>query len=178
MEYTFKNSLNHSPCTILLSEYDMSVQSAKQERTISYASVTSIRLSKSNGKNFKTIINVDNEESVEVANCFCLKDGTKEYRSHQYETFIRVLHFHLKQKSSATYFSGNSWDKILFVAMGCLISSFLLSIAMDFLRISILDILTQTLLITTLIAGFLISASWPFWPHRYSPDQIPSRFLS
>lgn len=177
MEYTFKNSVAHSPCTILLSEYEMSVQSAKQERTISYASVTSIQLSKSKGKFFKTIIKVDNEESVEIANCFCLKDGTKEDRSRQYETFIRVLHFHLKQKSSATYFSGNSWNKILLVSAGCLLTSLLISVALDFLQVSFLDMSTQALLIATLLAGFLISASWPFWPHRYIPDQIPTQFL-
>ncbi len=177
MEYTFKNSIKHSPCTILLAEYNMSVQSAKQERTISYASVTSVRLTKSNGKFFKTIINVDNEESVEISNCFCLKDGTKEDRSRQYETFIRVLHFHLKQKSSATYSSGNSWNKILLLSVGCLLISLLISVALDFLRVSFLDRSTQTLLMATLIAGFLISASWPFWPHQYIPDQIPPQFL-
>ncbi|MFM9840841.1 MAG: hypothetical protein ACKVOQ_21415 [Cyclobacteriaceae bacterium] len=119
MEYIFKNTVSQKPQTIILSGFSMNVQSAASEKTVSYASILSVRLTKSNGF-FKTIVAIDGERPIEITNRFYRPDGSFEDRSHQYETFIRVLHFHLKEKSSAQILMTMK-SSVLMVSTSCLL---------------------------------------------------------
>jgi hypothetical protein len=154
----------------------MNVQSAASEKTVSYASILSIRLTKSNGF-FKTIVAIDGERPIEITNRFYRPDGSFEDRSHQYETFIRVLHFHLKEKSSAQFCTGCSWGKLILVGVGSIAMAVLLSIALYLFKINFIDLVTQSFLLATLFMSFLIAAFWPNFPKSYQPTNIPSQFL-
>ncbi len=176
MEYVFKNSISQKPSTILLSEFSMSVQSGTEEKSISYASIFSVRLSKSKVF-FKTIITVDGEKPIEITNRFYRADGSFEDRSRQYETFVRVLHFHLKEKSGAHFCTGCSWGKIFLGASGTVLAAFALSLALHFLHINFIDLVTQFFLLATLFLGFLFAVMWPNFPKAYQPAHIPSHFL-
>lgn len=176
MEYLFKNSVSHKPITLVLYEFDMNVQSMTEERSISYASIVSLRLSKSNSF-YKTIITADGEKPIQITNRFYRSDGSFEDRSRQYETFIRVLHFHLKEKSDANFCTGCSWGKIIFAGISTLFASLALSFALYLLNINFIDVVTQSFLLATLFIGFLLAAFWPNFPKAYRPERIPSQFL-
>ncbi len=176
MEYVFKNSVSQKPSTILLSEFSMNLQSAIEEKSISYASILSVRLSKSNGF-FKMIISLDGEKTIEITNRFYRADGSFEDRSRQYETFVRVLHFHLKEKSVAHFCTGCSWGKVFMGIVGSVLAAFAISLTLYFLHISFIDLITQFFLLATLFLGFLFAAMWPNRPQTYQPAHIPSQFL-
>jgi hypothetical protein len=171
VEYIFKNTASQKPQTILLSELTMHVQSALREKTISYTSVLSVRLTKSNDF-YKTTIALDNDRPIEITNRFYHPDGSFEDRSRQYETFIRVLHFHLQEKSSAQFCTGCSWGKLILAGIATMAISFVLSLALYFLKINFIDLVAQSFLIAALFMGFLLAAFWPLFP-----TYIPSQFL-
>jgi hypothetical protein len=176
VEYLFKNTVSQKPCTIILSEFSLSVQCATEERIISYASILSVRLSKSKVI-FKTIIAIDGERPIEITNRFYRADGSFEDRSRQYETFIRVLHFHLKEKSAAQFCTGCSWGNVFVGASGTIIAAFTLSFVLYFLHINFIDLITQSFLLATLFLGFLFTSAWPHLPKKYQPAHIPFQFL-
>jgi hypothetical protein len=160
----------------VLSEFNMSVQSMAEERSISYASIVSLRLSKSNSF-YKAIITADGETPIQITNRFYRSDGSFEDRSRQYETFIRVLHFHLKEKSGADFCTGCSWGKMILVAISTIFGALVLSLGLYFLKINFIDVVTQSFLLATLFIGFLLAAFWPHFPKAYQPEHIPSQFL-
>ncbi len=176
MEYVFKNSVSHKPCTISLSEFSMKVQSATEEKNISYASFLSIRLSKSNGI-FKTMIKIDGDKHIEITNRFYRLDGSFEDRTRQYEIFIRVIHFHLKEKSDAQFCTGCSWRKVFLSTTSSILAALSLSLLLHLLNINFIDLATQSFLFITLFLGFLFAALWPNLPKTYLPTHIPSQFL-
>jgi hypothetical protein len=160
----------------VLSEFNMSVQSMAEERSIAYASIVSLRLSKSNSF-YKAIITADGENPIEVTNRFYRTDGSFEDRSRHYETFIRVLHFHLKEKSGAHFCTGCSWGKIILAAISALVAALAFSAGLYLLKINFIDVVTQFFLLAALFIGFLMAAFWPNFPKAYQPEHIPSQFL-
>ncbi|MBI3218814.1 MAG: hypothetical protein HYZ44_04825 [Bacteroidetes bacterium] len=176
MEHVFNNRPSQSPSIILLSEFNMSVQHKGDEQLVAYASVTQVRLTKSNST-FKAIISIDGSDEIEVSNRLYHADGNVEDRSRQYETFIRVLHFHLKEKSVTQFVAGCSWLRAMAVVFGSLVLSVAISYALDWLNLSFVDPFTMSLLFSALTIGFLVATFWPSLPKRYSPTEIPTQFL-
>lgn len=160
----------------MLAEFGMSVKSMAEERSISYASIVSLRLSKSNSL-YKSIIIADGKKPIEITSRFYHSDGSFEDRSRQYETFIRVLHFHLKEKSGADFCTGCSWDKMILTGISTIFGSLVLSLGLYFLKINFIDFVTQSFLLATLFTGLLLAAFLPNFPKAYQPEHIPSQFL-
>jgi len=154
----------------------MSVQYKGDEQLVAYASITELRLTKSNST-YRAIISVDGSKGIEVSNRLYHPDGNVEDRSRQYETFIRVLHFHLKEKSFTHFVAGCSWVRAIGVVIGSLILSVAISFALDWINLSFVDPFTMSLLFSTLSLGFLVATFWPSLPKRYSPTEIPTQFL-
>src|SRR5687768_6014542 len=101
VEYTFKNSLSEKAYTIILNQHDLTVQSRGKEETIPYDSITAVKLSKNSGSGFKIRIFSDVHRPISVTNKYYLPSGEFEDRSRQYTAFVRVLHFHLKGRTSS-----------------------------------------------------------------------------
>ncbi|HZY82594.1 MAG TPA: hypothetical protein VFE50_23870 [Cyclobacteriaceae bacterium] len=106
MEYTFRSSSAEMPTTIYLSEYNLTIKQGKQETIIPYAGINEVVLSKSHAKLFKTFLHPEGGKPVVITNRYYTSEKTVEDRSRAYGTFIRVLHFHLKDKSRANFVSG------------------------------------------------------------------------
>src|SRR5262245_48040771 len=95
------------PTTIYLSEYNLTIKQDKQETVIPYAGINEVVLNKSNSKLFKTFLHPEGGgKPVVITNRYYTSENTVEDRSRAYGTFIRVLHFHLKDKSRANFVSG------------------------------------------------------------------------
>ena len=120
---------------------------------------------------------MDAGKSIVVTNQLYRSDGRMEDRSRQYETFIRVLHFHLKDKSASRYVAGCSWEKAVGVVVCSLLLSIAISYGLDGLNLSFVDPFTMSLLLSTLTLGFLAATFWPSLPKRYKPTEIPPPFL-
>lgn len=154
----------------------MSVQHKGDEQLFAYASITELRLTKSNST-FKAIISIDGCSGIEVSNLLYHTDGKIEDRSRQYETFIRVLHFHLKDKSTTRFVAGCSWLRVIGATLAAILFSISISYGLDWIRLSFVDPFTMSLLFSALTLGFLIATFWPSLPKRYNPTEIPSQFL-
>ncbi|NOS91246.1 MAG: hypothetical protein HOP30_04955 [Cyclobacteriaceae bacterium] len=176
MEYVFNNRPSQNPLTILLSEFNMSVQHKGDEQLVAYASITALRLTKSNTA-YQAIISIDGSNDIEVSNLLYHTDGKIEDRSRQYETFIRVLHFHLKEKSATRFVAGCSWVKAIGAILAAILFSIGISYGLDWMKLSFVDPFTMSLLFSALTLGFLIATFWPSLPKRYNPTEIPSQFI-
>jgi hypothetical protein len=114
VEYTFRSSSAEMPTTITLSEYNLTVKQGKQEMVIPYAGINEVVLNKSGSKMFRTFLHPEGGKPLIITNRYYTSEKNVEDRSRAYGTFIRVLHFHLKDKSRANFISGagSSWLRL------------------------------------------------------------------
>lgn len=103
MEYTYRASLDEMPTTICLAEYNLTIKKGKQETVIPYAVINEVVLNRSTNKNFRARLSPDGGKPIVITNTYQTSSKDIEDRSRAYSTFIRVLHFHLKDKSKANF---------------------------------------------------------------------------
>jgi hypothetical protein len=176
MEYTFKNSPSEKPVTVVLSEYALVVQNNHEEKVIPYLNVQSVSLRKS-GKKYFTIIKSADGYEVKIGNWYQITSTEGENRSGQYTAFVRILHYHLREKSAAYYICGNNLQKILITSCVAVIFSFAISFLVE--KYQLLPVNTN--LIAILLSGASLSAiaaaNWENFPSVYKPENIPAKYL-
>jgi hypothetical protein len=91
------------PTTICLAEYNLTVKKGKQETVIPYAVINEVILNKFTGKQFRTRLFPDGGKPIIITNTYRTSSKDIEDRSRAYATFVRVLHFHWKDKSKARF---------------------------------------------------------------------------
>jgi hypothetical protein len=175
-EYTYKNSLSEKPCTAILTEYNLTIQCDGHERVIPYANILTVRLSKSKTR-FKLIIKPDGQEPIIITNQFYLSSREREDRARQYSTFIRILHFHLKDKSTTEYTCGTNIKNLLIWACSAVVVAFIFSFVLEFLQMSPINSNMLAVSLSLVAIGFIIFLNWGRLPNVYSPENIPLQFL-
>ncbi len=91
------------PTTICLTEYNLTVKQGKKETVIPYAVVNEVVLKKASSKLFQAKLFTEGARPIVITNTYYTSPKETEDRSRAYSTFVRVLHFHLKDKSKANY---------------------------------------------------------------------------
>lgn len=177
MEYTFRSSPRDMPTTIVLSEYNFTVKCGKQERTIPYASIVQVNLLRDRDKTFRVSLRPDGEKPVIITNQYFQSAGTAEDRSRAYATFVRVLHFHLKDKSKATFTSGSRTFRIGYQIAVIAVVSFVVSFLADFYGFRLVDPIVQGIVLSILLGIVFITSGFTAWPRTYHPSEIPMEFL-
>jgi hypothetical protein len=112
MEYTFRNSVGELPTTILLSDQVLTVKQGQDEYSVPYLGVIQVNLDKIGPKVFRAVLHLEGHRPVVITNRYQAGQLTVEDRSRAYSTFVRVLHYHLKDKSRASYASGSDASRI------------------------------------------------------------------
>lgn len=176
LEYTFKNSVRDQAHTILLNDYNMTVRSGQVEAVVPYANITNVRLCKAPGDVFRMIISY-NDTTLVVTNQFVTGNGAIENKSRLYATFVRVLHFHLKDKSKALYKSGCSREKLWRSAITAASASFILCFISDFLGFSIINPYVDAFALSALFIGAMLLMQFGRLPKDYSATNIPFELL-
>lgn len=175
-EYTYKNSLSEKPCTAILTEYNLTIQSEGQERVIPYANILTVRLCKSK-KRFNAVIQPDGQQPITITNQFYLSGREREDRSRQYTTFIRILHFHLKDKSTAEYTCGKNIKNLLTWACSAVVVAFIFSFVLEFLQMSPINSNMLAVGLSLFAVAFIVFINWGRLPNVYRPENIPLQFL-
>lgn len=175
-EYTYKNSLAGKPCTAILTDYNLTIQSDGREQIIPYANILSVRLSKSKNK-YRAYIHPDGGSPIIITNQFYLSSSEHEDRSPQYATFIRILHFHLKDKSTAEYACGKNLKNLLTWACGAVLVVFIVSFVLEFLQMNPVNSIVLALGLSFLVIAILVGLNWGRFPNIYRPENIPLQFL-
>lgn len=175
-EYTFKNSAGDKPCTVILTDYDLIVQTGGGERSIPYANIASVRLCRSRNI-FTAVIQPDGQSAITISNQFYLSGREREDRSRQYATFVRILHYHLKNKSAPEYVCGKHLHRLITLACVLVVLSFALAFVLEYLNLNPLSTWGLALLISGVLLLILTATNWGRFPNIYKPDQIPFQFL-
>ena len=177
MEYTFRNSTAELPTTLLLSDEFLTVKSGKEQFSVPYLGVNQVNLDKVNAKLYRAIIHLEGHNPIVITNRYCVDSVTVEDRSRGYSTFIRVLHYHLKDKSRASYASGSDSGKLWTQVVIAATISFVLSFVGELLGVRFLNPIIQGAILSLVMAGVIFAWRAGHWPRTYNPTEIPLQFL-
>lgn len=177
MEYTFKNSIAEGAQTILLQVDSLTVQFPEREESFRYDSIFSVKLTKRRKNLFTLQLIFERGQPLVISNKYFLSAKECEDRSRSYDTFVRVLHFHLQEKGRAKYYSGFSMSHLVTLILGAAFGSFIISFISEYFGFSIINSLIQALLLTVFAVVIILIANRRLFPRAYSPKNIPPRFL-
>jgi hypothetical protein len=169
--------LSQKAHTIFLSNYNLILQSPEKEEVIPYANITAVQLSKVRKQSYAMRLTFENHGTVVITNKYFLPTGECEDRSRHYTTFVRVLHFHLKDKSFAAYNSGLGLRHLLIWSLYAAFLSFSFSFISEFYEFSVVNPFVQALGLTIITVIGIVVLNRGQWPKAYSPSNIPLRFL-
>ena len=163
--------------TLRLGDYGFILRKDGKEEVFSYASVLSVRITKSNNHVYTLYICADDHKPIVITSRSCDENGALIDQLAAYSLFVRVLHHHLKEKSRAVFTAGNSPDRIWQWAGISAFVSFIISIAASYGGFSLVNPYMLALILTTLmvVTIFLLSANK--LPKTYKPTEIPLQFL-
>lgn len=165
------------PTTVILGEFSLIVKCGKEEHVVPYASIIEVTLSRERDKVFKASLRADGERPIVVTNRYFQSAGNVEDRSRGYSTFIRVLHFHLKDKSKASFTSGIPSFSLGFRILIIALVSFIISFVADYMGFRLLGPVIQGIVLTILLGMLLIGSGVARLPRTYRPTDIPMEFL-
>lgn len=177
LEYTFKNSAREAEQTAVLGDYSLTIRSEGSERVIPYANITTVRLCKVNPTYYKIFIYEDSVKPLVITNHYFLADTGNTDRSRMYSTFVRVLHYHLKDKSGAIYSSGCSRIVLWKWGIFSIIPAFIFSFTIDYLGYGLINPYMLTLIITGVSAIAVFFLQFGQWPKEYNATDIPLNLL-
>lgn len=160
----------------MLNDYNMTVRSGQVEAVVPYANITNVRLCKEAEGVFKMVISY-NEKTLVVTNQFVTDTGEVSSQSRLYATFVRVLHFHLKDKSTAHYKSGCSREKLWRSTIGAAVASFILCFVSDFLGFRVINPYVDAFVLSVFFIGVLLLLQIGRLPKDYSATNIPFELL-
>jgi len=177
VEYTYRASLAEMPTTICLAEYNLTVKKGKQETVIPYAGINEVVLNKRTGKLFRIQLLTEGGRPIVITNTYCTTSKDVEDRSRAYSTFVRVLHFHLKDKSKANFSSGNStrsiWTQVVVTAA----IGLLVSITLGYLGFGLISPVADGVVFSVAFGAIVVALRLGRFPKTYTPTDIPLEFL-
>jgi len=176
VEYTFKNSASEKATTAVLNDYNLTLQQGDRVTVIPYANITSVRLTRTSVV-YKTLVKTEGRPPFIITNNFFITSKDREDRSPQYATFVRVLHFHMKDKSASHYTCGNDLKSLMYGSCALVILAFLISFLLEFLQLSPINYLVFAVLTSLVLVSFVVLLNWGRFPNMYKPESIPLQFL-
>lgn len=177
MEYTFRNSAGEAPTTLLLSDHGITVKQGKEEYSVPYIGIHQVNLDKVKDKVYRTVVAVEGRRPLVITNRYQVDQRTVEDRSRAYSTFIRVLHYHLKDKSKALYASGSDASRLWTQVIVAAAIAFVVSFTAEFMGFSLLNPFFQGAILAAAMGLAVLARFISHWPRKYEPTEIPLRFL-
>ncbi|MDX1628555.1 MAG: hypothetical protein R3345_07635 [Fulvivirga sp.] len=180
MEYSFKTNEKDQTRIIHL-ESDKLVYFMDDERQeVPYNQIHSVWLSKPGGvltpNSYSCTLNIKNAKPIYISSKNWDDEKKEILQQNHYNSFVRVLHLHLKEKSRAQYGFGLPPASYLSKL------AILLLIVCSTIYWALSSQLSGTMLIGTIGLGVLIviiglNFSLKNYPSHYQPDQIPLNLL-
>jgi hypothetical protein len=177
MEYTFRNSPGEMPSTIQLSEHGITVKQGNDQYSVPYIGINQVNLDKVGNKVFRAVVLIEGHRPLVITNKYHADQVTVEDRSRAYSTFIRVLHYHLKDKSRALYASGSDASRLWGQICAAATVAFLVSFTAEFAGFSLLEPVFQGSILAAALGVAIMARYAGHWPRRYKPTEIPMRLL-
>jgi len=165
------------PTTIYLNEYNLIMKQGKQETVIPYAGINQVVLNRSSAKLFRTRLHPEGGKPVVITNTYYTSEKTVEDRSRAYTTFVRVLHFHLKDKSKANFHSGNGTASLLIWLCLAMAIGFSAALTIGYLGFTLVTPAVDGTILATILAAIVVVTRLGRIPKAYAPNDIPLEFL-
>jgi hypothetical protein len=176
VEYSYQNSASDKLQTAFLSEQSLIIRSA-DEIAIPYSMIIEVKLVKESDKHFKIQLKTDSGNTFTISNRYYAPNKTAEDQSRVYATFVRVLHFHLKDKSKAIFTSDNNTGKTWVHVVAAVVLSFLISFTAEFLGFRLVNPLVQGVVLAAMLGIVILAMNLTRLPRHYAPADIPLEFL-
>jgi hypothetical protein len=177
MEYTYRSSFRNEACTLILSESSIIVRSGKREYTIPYAAIRAVQIDKGREDVYKTHLFSEDNKTLVISNRIYNSHKNDEDQSRAYATFVRVLHFHLKDKSKAEFATGVRSTVIGATIAIAMLLSFSLSFVLSYMGIRPIDPFLGGLILAAFSGAAILASHASHWPRQYLPTDIPLDFL-
>lgn len=177
MEYTFRLSHRNEVCTLVLGEYELTVTKGSTRYQIPYANIEEVQIEKKKDGVYHTWLYPDQGKSIVISNRFYRTAHDFDDQSRAYATFVRVLHFHLKDKSKAHFTSGQRSAKIGASVSAAILASFTLAFTADYLGIQFIDPFFEGLALAAVSGAGVLLLNLNQWPRTYTPADVPLEFL-
>lgn len=177
MEYSFRNSASDELTAVVLGDYYCTLKKGQKEEIISYASILSVRITKSSARIYKMFLQPDAHKPIIINSLSYDKNGKEIDQSREYALLVRVMHHHLKEKSAAVFSTGGSGEKIWLLAGISVIISFAICVAADFFGFSVMNPYVESLILSLLGIGVVMGLNAHNMPKPYEPAEIPIQFL-
>lgn len=174
MQYAFRNTVRQDPTTITLLDTKLVVVLGNSSRSIPYTSITRVQMEQIGNRLYAIRLFLDRGDPILVTNRQYASSGALEIQSHAYSTFVRVLHFHLREKTKADFVIKAGKSFLWLEGVGAAALAFGLVYMGDNWGISSEQSLAAVGLIGIAFGTFL------FLHHRkkvYSPNDIPLELL-
>ncbi len=176
MEYSFRESAKKEEVRIVLNAYSMNITEGDEQTDLPYAFVTVVRIVRFKNS-FGAILNFERGPTLTILNYTFDKSGNKLDQSRLYNTFLRVLHLHLQQKSNAEYISGKTNEKLFGICLVGLMLTLAAAFGAEYFGFA----LFYVRMLASLVLAFFMLMCWRhfFRPmqKKYQPDNIPLSFL-
>lgn len=170
-EYICKNSISDKPCSVKLYEHHLEWQRGNKSGTFDYTNIVAVRLQR-NRKKFVIHIQSDYQGAITLSNRYYLSNLKFEDRSRQYNTFVRVMHHHLMKNSTASFFTGTSWNRLALWAGLTFLGAWIFQVALAAESGALWIILVDVALALLVAVSVFVKC-----PRVYSPENIPLEFL-
>ena len=176
MEYSFQNSAREKKSTVSLDEFDLMVESGAEWVKVAYSQITQVRLSRK-GNFYSIHITSIDHEVIEISSGTFDNNGKWVDQSRPYQTFVRVLHMHLRNKCKASFYSGASpllHSMYLGVAVITGLVAFVLE---EYFDVTPLSGVALSIVVFLGLAVVLILPKISQWQREYSPNEVPMKML-
>ena len=165
------------PTTILLSDQFLTVKTGNDQFSVPYLGVIQVNLDRINAKLYRAVLHMEGHRPILITNRYQTDAVTVEDRSRSYSTFIRVLHYHLKDKSKASYASGSDASKLWTQVVAAAAISFVLSFVGELFGVKFINVFVQGAILSLIMGSLIFAWRAGHWPKTYNPTEIPMRFL-
>ncbi|MCI0751778.1 MAG: hypothetical protein L0Y35_08060 [Flammeovirgaceae bacterium] len=174
MNYRFKDKNDRSETLLTLTVYSIKVEKGDKHVVVPFASISHVKMGRENGY-YYLLLSGEGFTPLRIPSR-AFNGQARVDQGRAYSTFVRVLHYHLREKSKAQYAIGMNMNQSIFAAFIFLVSG----LASFFIaREGYINIEP---FIAGILAAFGITSLFIFLnkghlPRPYSPDFIPEHLL-
>jgi len=180
MDYTFKINEEDKERRLILKDEFMIYAIDGSVYEIPYNRISAVWLNKPGGictpNHYSCTLNIDDDKPVFISSRNWGENGREIIQQNHYNSFIRVLHLHLKEKSKAQYGFGVK-PKPYFMRVGAIVTILSLSVlfAIIFNLNNVLIAIPAVISVSVLTCG--LNFCLKNFPSTYKPDCIPFALL-
>ena len=171
MQYVFRNSASSRPVTASLGSSGMTLDDGNSISSVLYSAISRVKLM-NNAGHFFVDIERNGESSVRIGSRFYRNSHDFDDYSRAYLSFVRILHYHLKQVEGVVYLSSQKHKRVwLFLPLAAL-ASFALAFLMYSLKVELFSPIMMASVLSVLFVSYIVVMRSGL-SRRYDPTKIP-----